>query len=126
MGPRAALRRWFPSLLVATAIFVGSILPAPPGSSEVVGRFVVPLDLLAHVIGYALLGGALAGALADGPLERRTVAAAVIALVAVYGTGLEILQGVLPTRDFSTADVVANVVGGALGVLVLLYRERNG
>ena len=125
MVTRLTVRRWAPPFLVATAIFVGSVAPAPSDMGGLGPRFLLSLDKVVHFVGYALLGGTLAAAMEESPPSRGTLALALVALVAVYGAGLEVLQSLLPTRGFSVGDVLANVLGGMLGVWLVLRRRRE-
>ena len=118
------VRRFTPAILVATAIFVGSIAPAPSEMGVLRPRFLLSLDKVAHFVGYALLGGTLAAAMEETPPSRGTLAIVLVALVAVYGAGLEVLQSLLPTRGFSIGDMLANALGGLFGVGLVLFRDR--
>lgn len=119
------VRRWAPPVLVATAIFVGSIVPAPSGTGDVAPIFLRSVDKVVHFVGYALLGSTLAVAMEDTPPSRGALAITLVALVAVYGAGLEVLQRALPTRGFSVGDVLANALGGVLGVWLVLFRQSG-
>lgn len=101
--------RWFgPAVLVSAAIFWLShqpVLPAPPGN-----------DKLAHVIAYTVLGATYVRALLGGTGwgERVALGAAFVA-ASLYGVFDELHQSLVPGRDASSADVVADVIGAAIG-----------
>ncbi|MGE0725258.1 MAG: VanZ family protein [Alphaproteobacteria bacterium] len=95
---------------------------APPGGS---GGALAP-DKLLHVLAYALFAAfpALAG------IGRRRALAIGLALV-VLGALLELAQRYLPGRRFGWDDMLANVVGAAIGAAVAaaadaLARRRRG
>lgn len=114
--PKSA-RRWALAVGVAVALLVGSLLPVPTGDSGPVVP-VGPADLLAHFLGYAALGASLVYA-TDSEAERdsgwRTLLGLIV-IVTLYGAGVELLQGLRPTRAFSVADILANGLGGIVGV----------
>lgn len=73
----------------------------------------LPNDKLMHAGAFAVLAW-LALGVAAGPLS----AAAWMAGLAVAGWLIECLQSLVPDRGFSWADIVANLAGIALGILV--------
>lgn len=79
---------------------------------------VVGVDKLAHVIAYAILGGAFLYGLQ--PFTRtwnHTVAAIIVVLFCViYGITDEFHQSFIPGRFVSAWDVVADGLGGVLAV----------
>jgi VanZ family protein len=112
LGPVA---RWAPVLLWAALIFVlssMSTLPAPPGGFT---------DKHAHFITYGVLAALLVWAITDRTLSRTTwrVAAAVVALAALYGASDEWHQSFVPGRDVSALDLAADTVGAATAAVVL-------
>ncbi|MCO8267997.1 VanZ family protein [Haloferax sp. AB510] len=109
----------------AFVVLVASVVPTPPGSLTPMGPLgLVGLDKWVHAVGYAGLGFTVGAAVrARG---RKEVVRAVV-VVAAFGTGIELVQAVLPYRSFGVADVGANllgaVVGGALWVAVAWVAE---
>lgn len=95
-------------ILIVVAIWVGSLMPAPP---RVPGG-----DKLHHFAAYALCGFfwcALA-------IRLRDKAICVVG-VALMGVLIEFLQGASGLRHFERADMIANALGAlAGGVLTLL------
>jgi VanZ family protein len=72
-------------------------------------------DTVGNVLLFAPVGFGIAGILAArGMRPSRTVAAVSIAAVGL-STVIEVVQLLIPSRDPSAADVVANAVGGLLG-----------
>ncbi|MFW5918260.1 MAG: VanZ family protein [Haloferacaceae archaeon] len=80
-------------------------------------------DKQLHFLAYA--GLTVATAYATATWRRSTADRAIAVLVAVLGFGLviELLQGAIPTRQFSPLDLVANVIGVALGSLWFLVER---
>ena len=97
---RGLARAGLPLLLVVVSW--GSLRPAP----EMMG--VAGADKLLHLLAYGLIAGVARWA------GLRGVWA--VALAALWGAGLELGQGWMPTgRDASLADAAANLVGALLG-----------
>jgi VanZ family protein len=106
------------AVLVALAVVVGSLLPAPSsGGAELVA--LPHADKLVHALAYAVFAAAVAGALATR--DWRAVLAAAL-LVVVVGTGLEVAQTFVPTRSGDPLDAVANALGATAGTLVWIFR----
>jgi hypothetical protein len=82
-----------------------------------VGLFPAPSDKLAHAVVFALL--AVAIGLASGLRGWKMAALAVAGAVLVGGLD-EWHQSYLPGREAGLDDLVADAVGGALGVALLL------
>ena len=115
-------RRRLAVLAAVTAVVVASsLLPGPTGPGGEPTPDVAPpgTDLLVHAVGYAAVAYALARALPPR-LRRRdalgSLAGVVVATVAL-GAGVELAQGVVPGRDPSVRDAVANAVGALAGAL---------
>ncbi|WP_276298950.1 VanZ family protein [Halorussus lipolyticus] len=109
--------RWLAVAFVAGGILYASVLDSPGGGLSTLGPFgVFGMDKWLHAVGYAVLAGTLASALAPG--RSPTVVAALAALLTVgYGIGLEFAQAPLAQRYFSVADMVADAVGAFVAVL---------
>ncbi|WP_135823980.1 VanZ family protein [Halorussus ruber] len=111
--------RWSAVAFVAAGILYASLLDSPSSAGlSPMGPFgVLGMDKWLHAVAYAALAGTLATALAPG--RSLAVAAALAVLLAVgYGVGMEFAQASIPARGFSVGDIVANVVGAFLAVLV--------
>jgi VanZ family protein len=76
-----------------------------------------PLRHLAHVAVYALLGGLLVLALANGsrPTPRLLLAAALLALL--YGVTDEVHQSFIRDRTGQAADLLWDGIGAVVGVV---------
>lgn len=116
---------------VVTAIVVtSSLVPVPTAPDQALPGDTVPpeTDKLVHAVGYAAVAYTLGRALpalrwggdeAGGPLLAFLgVAAAATAL----GAGVEVTQSVVPGRDPSALDGVANGVGAVAGALAWRWR----
>ena len=96
--------------LCAIAVLCASVIPV----SEGVPRTAVGVEttLLSHVAAYGLLCGLLG--FARLATDRRALAAA-IALTALYGACIEVLQGFISYRTMDAADALVNAGGAAVG-----------
>lgn len=100
------------ALAVTAAALVGSLMPRVPMPQAPFG------DKLVHAAGYAALAVSWRLAL-QGP------SAATLLGVLAFGAAIECVQGLLPWRSFEWADMLANGVGAALGLLAWsLIRRR--
>ena len=117
--------RWAGVAGVAALIFYLSVITAPPETTVVPGRpDLLPLDKWRHFLAYAALGGALAYATVDWEWQTRRLALGVLAVVVVYGVGIELWQSVLPDRYFGLGDAYANTFGGVLAMPLFVLRDR--
>ncbi|MFU1782647.1 VanZ family protein [Haloarcula japonica] len=117
-------RRYLPAVGFSLLILVTSLLPIPEGPSEQIPLLLgVPLDKWVHAASY----GTLTAVLAWGRRAHGWVTVAALAAVAVlYGAGVELLQGFVPSRGTSGADFFANSVGAAMAGLVWFVTHRTG
>jgi VanZ family protein len=79
-------------------------------------------DLIANVVLFIPLG-ALIGAWLGGRAGRRAWRA--IVLLAAISIGFETLQLFIPVRSPSIDDVIANTLGGTLGILLVRWRASS-
>jgi VanZ family protein len=117
-------RRHLPAVAVALALLVASLLPVPESASDRVPTLLgLALDKWVHALGYAALAGTLSWA-----RDVRTAGSALllVVLVTAYGGGIELLQGLVPSRGTSGADLVANAVGAAVAGFGWLAVGRDG
>jgi VanZ family protein len=118
---RVFVRYWLPVLAYVALIFVVSAQPRlqPPMKFQ-------NSDKLAHVAEYGVLGFLLGRALHTVPATAAPLAAGGLAVV--VGTGVavsdELFQSLVPGRDSSLLDIVADVLGLALSQLVYLWARR--
>ena len=119
----ATRRRYVPAAAVAVVVLVTSLVPVPQtGGDQLPTLLGVALDKWAHALGY----GVLAVLLAWGRRTRAVAAVLVLGgLVAGYGAAIEGLQALVPTREASVADGVANALGALVGGLVWLVARRG-
>lgn len=103
-----------PAIVVAAlALFVGSTLPLPARHAPEFGPF--GPDKVLHLVGHAGFAAALLdGYGGDRPGVRAGVAVVVVSTT--YGVGTELLQEVVPGRQFERGDVLAGLAGSVLGV----------
>ena len=92
------------------AILVASVVDPGGGVPRTV--LGIGTTVYLHVLAYAGLAAALGYAARSA--DRRTLLAAA-AVAALYGAGIELLQGSIPYRTMSAADAITNAVGAALG-----------
>lgn len=102
------LWRWLPVVVYAAAIFVASSIP---GRSMPGGRLFA-YDKLVHAVVFAGLG-----ALAWRASRSFGLA---VAIAAAYGALDELHQRFTPGRSSESLDLVADVVGAALGAAAAL------
>ncbi len=88
-------------------------------------------DKLMHIAGYALLGGLVARALIKGNwginnLKHGRAIIIILAILfsAMYGLSDEIHQAFVATRQSDVFDVIADIAGGAIGVLLFIRCRR--
>lgn len=74
------------------------------------GGVELPLDLVFHFIGYAILAALL--------VRARTPVLVAVLLAAVFGAGIEGIQTLLHFRTASLIDAVMNLIGGIAGGLL--------
>ncbi|MGB5985812.1 MAG: VanZ family protein [Desulfobacterales bacterium] len=107
---------WLPLIAYCLLIFVQSSLPV----SEDLPTW--PLsDKLLHLGGYALLGILFYRALSTlswAAQGRRQIWAAIIA-TGLYGISDELHQGFVASRTADSLDALMDILGGALGVMIL-------
>lgn len=77
-------------------------------------------DKVNHLAAFAAMG--LAAALAQPASWRHTRAAA--AGLFAYGAFIEIVQSMLPTRSADAADLLADAIGAAAGLLLVAALRR--
>lgn len=118
-----ALRAWGPVAAWAAAILLLTTAPVPaPEGAEGVPH----LDKLVHFLLYMGLGWSLGRALWRSRRATTGGAWAAVSAAAAFGALNEWLQGLVPTRDPSTADWLADVAGASVGLALHLWRRRAG
>ncbi|MFH5802208.1 VanZ family protein [Haladaptatus sp. CMAA 1911] len=108
--------RWLPAVVIAVAIFVMSVAPRAPGEA-LIGPFgLMGLDKYGHAFAYCCLAGTVTFALVPRDRWVTTIVLS-IAVVSLYGGGVEIIQGVVG-RDLSVFDWIADILGAIVGALL--------
>jgi VanZ family protein len=105
MPPRTI---WFALwIAMTTLVSVLYLLPdaGPPG--------VYQIDKLAHFVAFGAIGVATWPA-----AQQRGRFIRLLAISCALAVGLEVLQALVPGRQFSLFDVLANLTGLAIGVIV--------
>jgi len=109
---------------LAVAILVASVIPVPAATPRTDPTGSVATTTLLHLAGYATLAAVgVAAVVDDGWLGRLTTrrwvaVAAVIVAVALFGVATELLQGLVPWRTFSVAEMGLNAASAAVGGLL--------
>ncbi|WP_439027510.1 VanZ family protein [Haloarchaeobius sp. DT45] len=126
--PWSGVHPWVLVLAWGGAVLLASVVE-PPGSvpdggaaSTGFGPFgLLALDKLFHAVGYAVLA-----VLAARARRPRTLAAglAIVAVVALFGFGVEVVQLPIPARSFDLADAAVNTLGATVGVVAWAGYER--
>lgn len=98
----AALSAWF------------AFSPAPPPAA------MSQYDKVNHLAAFAAMGFAAALALPATWLHTRIAAAGLLS----YGAFIESVQWLLPTRTADTADLLADALGAAAGLLLVASLRR--
>lgn len=110
---------------LAAVAFVGvSVVMLWPGAPQVVAPRWAHFDKLAHAGAWFVL------AVAVWPALRRTVkgsrarrALLVVGALALWGFGVELLQGLVPHRSSEVWDGVADTAGALLGTGLMIVLE---
>lgn len=136
---RGVLKYWLPVLLWMIFIFIGSTdLMSAEQTSRFIGPFlrwfapditdatVTSIQLLvrkcAHVMEYAILSALLLRALRQHLLAARSIAFVLAALYAVLD---EFHQSFVPSRTGSPWDVVTDIAGAILGLMIYVRMTRR-
>lgn len=112
-------RQWFPPLIWAGVILVGTSIPgsdlplAPDG-----------LDKVVHLILYGVLGFLVARAM-RGTRPAWVPAAMGLMACAVFGAADELHQQLIPGRSTEAADWAADAAGGAAGAAIASVLARR-
>lgn len=102
--------------LAACLLAIAFLAFAPP--SQAPGT---PFDKLNHVLAFAVLAW-----LADLAYPGSGRARSRWTLLLAYGLAIEVIQGFLPYREFSLADLAADAAGILCYGIVARFRRRPG
>lgn len=105
-------RLWTPVAIYMAAIFAVSSLSHPPSPPQI-------SDKVQHFAGYSGLGLVTLRAVAGGQAAGVTAGAAATAwaIASAYGVSDEVHQRFVPGRASDLADVLADALGAAAGIL---------
>jgi len=106
----------------AGAILVTGMLPTQGAVSLISDGHDDLATMLGHFASYALLGFLLGAALGGWRTRRDRVLLA-LALAAVLGGLIELVQIPLPYRDGQVVDAVVNLAGAAVGLVAVSVVE---
>jgi len=125
VAARSVSTLWLGVAVLAIVILVASVIPVPAATPQTDPTGSVATTTLLHIVGYATLaaGGIIAVAREGWPGRRRSrgvgvSAIAVVAGVALFGVGTELLQATIPWRTFAVAEVGLNAASAAVGGLL--------
>lgn len=110
------------ALLWAAVIFVASSSSSP---FPFVPRALLSQDKLLHLGAYALLGAFVRSALDGARLPPAVAFLLAVALATVYGVTDELHQSLVPGRDMSAGDLLADALGAALGAWAAAHILRR-
>lgn len=139
MITRLFIKYWLPVVLWMVFIFIGSTdLMSAEHTSRFIGPFlrwfapdisdatVAAIQLVvrkcAHLVEYAILSALLLRALRQHLLAARSVA---FVLAALYAVVDEFHQSFVPSRTGSPWDVVTDIIGAFLGVVIYVRMTRR-
>ncbi len=97
---------------IITILILSVISPPSLPTNEWLG-----VDKIAHFASYFLLTFLILGGWEKTSIFNRKKYALVIALVSMYGIGIEFIQGFLPNRYFEVPDIIANIMGSFVGAV---------
>jgi len=111
----------FFATLWALIIFISCSMPAQPQVCTIFSHE----DLLLHLLVFALFAALLHKAFSHSSyLDRaRKAAASSFVLAVAYGAAIELWQGLLPYRQCSLSDFLADLIGVAAALWIL--RKAN-
>ena len=132
IADRSVSALWLLIVVLAVAILVASVVPVPAATPQTDPTGSVDTTTLLHIVGYATLaaGGVIAVAREGWPGRRRSrrveirAVAGIVALVALFGAGTELLQALIPWRTFAVAEIGLNATSGAVGGLAAMWFYR--
>ncbi len=116
------IRRWSPTILMMTLIFIASSTPG--NDLPRFGWWDVAVKKGGHMTGYALLALALLHGLTGGKTASRRHVFLAVVLAAFYAVTDEFHQRFIPGRGPSIADVGIDTLGAAFGVLAWTRSRR--
>ena len=106
---------WFPIIIYCVLIFIQSSYP----SIESVPKL-PHMDKVLHFVGYALLGALFLRAFKTSRIKNNLKFMLILSILlsSLYGISDEIHQYLIPYRDADLMDVLADTLGGIMGVYI--------
>lgn len=107
---------WFPIILYCLLIFIQSSYP-----SSIERTLELPhLDKMVHFVAYALLGALFLRAFKTSRIKKNAKFMLILSVLLsfLYGIGDEIHQHFVPCRSADPMDVLADMLGGLMGVYI--------
>jgi len=101
----------------ALIILISGVLPTAGAVKAISAGHDTLTTTIGHFVAYALLGFLLGVALGEWSVDLRRLALG-LALAAVLGGAIEVVQGPLSYRDAQLADFLVDVAGAAAGLAV--------
>lgn len=120
MGKKlAAITLW--SIIIA----ILSLMPSSSTSSISWGKG-LPLDKIAHIALYAIYTYLVGRYLSGNTIKFATIALLSLLIPIFYGILMEVLQYYLsPSRFFDILDIIANIIGSIVGLLLVKVKILN-
>ena len=123
---RSVSTLWRAVGVLTIVILVASVIPVPAATPQTDPTGSVDTTTLLHIVGYVTLAaaGVIAVAREGWPGRRQprrveiSAVAGVVALVALFGVGTELLQATIPWRTFAVAEIGLNAASAAVGGLL--------
>lgn len=113
---------WFPIILYCLLIFIQSSYPSFKNAPE------LPyIDKVLHFVAYALLGALFLRAFKTSRIKNNLKLMLILSFVlsSLYGISDEIHQYFVPYRDADFMDVLADMLGGIMGVYIYQAMARK-
>lgn len=119
---RKIFNGWFPTAITAIAIAFLSLLP-----HRHIGFAIETFDYLKHFSAYFILGILMWIPLRDKFKDKSNfkIGIAIVVILIVYGTVLEIAQYLSPGRTPKFLDAVANVFGVVVSQILMAYLPKR-
>ena len=113
------LRYWLPPFLYAALIF---FLSSIPGKEYPYPFF--SADKLVHVVEYAVLGYLVARAFGYDLHGSKILFVRSLVVCVLYGVSDELHQWFVPNRVVSVMDLLADIAGSVLGIVIYIKQRK--
>jgi len=109
------------ALLYMVVIFILSVINVSDGMDPFRG-----FDKVVHFFIYAIMGLLWVRVFVKGRRIKNSwrIIFQVLAITFLYGTFIELVQGMIPNRDASLLDALANGLGGVAGVSLYCFFHK--